>query len=479
MNLRAVLNVLGALLVFLGLSCALPIGFSIYFADDDFLALAQAALLTVGVGGILHFLNRQHSELRIREGFAIVTFGWIISATAGALPFCFYGNLTFTDAYFEIMSGFTTTGASILSNIEALPHGLQFWRCFTQWLGGMGIIVLSVAILPALGVGGMQLFKAEVPGPSHDKLKPRVQETAKTLWGVYVLLSGAETALLLLGGMNLFEALCHTFTTMATGGFSTRNASIGAYGHAYIDGVITFFMILAGTNFALHYSALHGRVSEYWRDSEFRFYLGIIAVFVIVILFDLLLRTGSSFGQALMQSSFQVASIVTTTGFATADFEKWPGLSQLLLMMLMLIGGCAGSTAGSVKAVRILIIFKYAFAELKRLIHPNAVIPVRLNGKTVSQEVIVKVLGFSVLYVVLLAVAAVLLCLMQIDLPTAVTGVMATLGNVGPGFGTVGPTENYGHLPVMAKWLLSFCMLLGRLEIFTVLVIFGRDFWIK
>jgi trk system potassium uptake protein TrkH len=480
MNIKGVVHVLGALLVFLGLSLLLPMAFSLYYNDGDFQALLYSLLIIISVGFLLWKLTPAHSEIRIREGFAIVSFGWLLLASFGTLPFVLSSvQISFTEAFFETMSGFTTTGATILTDIEALPHGVLFWRSLTHWLGGMGIIVLSLAILPMLGVGGMQLFKAEVPGPQVDKLRPRIQDTAKILWGVYVLFSIIETVLLMFGGMSLFDALAHTFGTMATGGFSTKNVGIEYFNSAYIEYVITFFMILAGTNFALHYRALRGQVKSYATNNEYRFYLGIILIVTLIIFFDTRLNYYSSSPEAIRKSIFQVTSLLTTTGYHTANYETWAVSSQLILLVLMFIGGSAGSTGGAIKVIRVFLTVKYGLMQLKRLVHPHAVIPVRLGNRTVPQETMTDVLGFLLLYLMIFVLASVIMSFLGLDLITAVSSVISTLGNIGPGVGTIGPTENYAHIPNLGKWLLSFLMLIGRLEIYTVLVIFNRDFWIK
>lgn len=480
MNVVLALRILGALLLYLAAALLVPLPFSLVFGDGAAGAFLGAAAISAGCGGILLVRCRTRGELSIREGFAVVTFGWVAFALFGALPYLLSGSIpSCIDALFETMSGFTTTGSTILADIEALPPSLLFWRSFTQWLGGMGIIVLSLAILPMLGVGGMQLFKAEVPGPTADRLTPRIQDTAKLLWGVYVLLSAVETGLLMAGGMSFFDALNHTFTTMATGGFSTRNASVGAYGSAYIDGVITLFMFLAGVNFSLHYLALRGRLGDFWRNEEFRFYLWLtLAVSAALTLFNL---TGpySSVFDSLRYSTFQVVSIMTTTGFATADYEQWPVICQYLLVACMFIGGCAGSTGGGMKVARVLLLFKHAHVQLYRLIHPRAVRLVKLGERPVDKEVMQSILGFFALYIGVFVGASLLMAALGMDLVSGGSAVVTALGNVGPGLGTVGPVQHFGEVHPLGKLLLAFCMLLGRLELFTVLVLFLPTFWRK
>ncbi len=480
MNARAVLRVLGGLALCAGATFILPIAFALHFGEGDVGALALAAAAHVGLGLVLWRLPIEAGELRIREGFAIVTFGWLLLTLLGTLPYLLCGKgIGFTDAFFETMSGYTTTGATILSNVESLPHGVLMWRSLTHWLGGMGIILLSLAILPMLGVGGMQLFKAEVPGPSVDKLQPRIQDTAKALWGVYALVTAAEAILLKLGGMSVFDSLCHTFGTVATGGFSTKNAGIAHFNSAYIESVITVFMLLAGTNFALHYRALRGHLSSYARNEEFRFYLAVVAGVSAMVCLDLTWRHGWPLADSVQKSLFQVSSLLTTTGYHSADYERWSPSSQLFLVSLMFLGGCAGSTGGGMKVVRVYLMVKYGLTQFKKLLHPHAVIPVRLGGKPVSAQTLMDIQGFLLLYVGVFLVASWAMSLLGLDFVTSFSSVISTLGNIGPGVGSVGPTENYAHIPWPGKWILSFLMLIGRLELYTVLVIFSQHFWTK
>jgi trk system potassium uptake protein TrkH len=396
----------------------------------------------------------------------------------GALPYLFAGTFSsLVNACFESTSGFTTTGATVVQNLEILPKGVLFWRSLTHWLGGMGIILLSMAILPMLGVGGMQLYRAEVPGPVPDRLKPRIRETAKTLWMVYVVISLLEVIFLLIGGMNLFDAICHTFGTMATGGFSTHNASIGHYGSAYIDGVITLFMLAAGANFALHYQLLLGNPRRYLQDREFRFYLFSILLMTGGVV---LLLWGKSYDSGMVSfryAIFQVTSILTTTGYVTADYEQWPLAVQYILFALMFFGGCAGSTGGSVKCIRILLLLKQAYKEIYRLIHPHAVSTIKLGKKTVPPDVMESVLGFSLVYLGIFVAASLLMSWLGLDFKSALASVAACIGNVGPGLGVVGPVNTYLPIVPTGKWILIFCMILGRLEIFTLLILFLPQFW--
>ncbi|MBD3385863.1 TrkH family potassium uptake protein [candidate division KSB1 bacterium] len=480
MNLKTVIHIIGILLFFEAVSMFAPLAFAFYYQDGDAWAIAASILITMLTGLIFYASTKTKPELRVREGFAIVVFGWATMAAFGALPFVLYGAVpSYTDAFFETMSGFTTTGASILTNIEVLPHGLLFWRSETHWLGGMGIIVLSLAILPFLGVGGMQLFKAEVPGPSPDKLKPRIKETAKILWGVYLVVTFAETLLLMFGGMSLFDALCHTFGTVATGGFSTKNASIAHFDSFYIEGIIILFMLIAGTNFSLHYRALKGEWKSYHKDREFRFYFLFILTCLLITAPIIYFSVNYSVVDSIRSAAFQVVSIVTTTGYATDDFEIWSSSGQFVMLILMFIGGCAGSTGGSIKIIRIMLLLKHGVTEIKKLLHPNAYIPVRLGGRVISPDVITNILAFFILYMLIFVGGSFCMALMGLDLITAIASVAATLGNIGPGLADVGPTDNYAAIPLAGKWLLSLFMLLGRLEIYTVIILFVPEFWKK
>jgi trk system potassium uptake protein TrkH len=439
-----------------------------------------SAALTLVFGFVAFKSTTFDHDLRPKEGFAVVTFGWLFFSMFGALPFILSGSIpSFTNAFFETMSGFTTTGATTLTDIEVVPHGILFWRSLTHWIGGMGIIVLSLAILPFLGVGGMQLFKAEVPGPVADRLTPRITETAKILWVVYVAFTAVETALLMLGGMTLFDALCHAFGTLATGGYSTQNASIGAYGSAYIDYVVIFFMLAAGTNFTLHYRFLKGDFKAYFRNQEFVFFISLVGVATLLIGIDTYIHLYKNILESLQKSLFQVASILTTTGYGTADYEQWSFSSQFILFTLMFFGGCAGSTGGGIKMVRIQLLAKFVFSEITRLIHPHAVVPVRMGNAAVPREVVANVVGFFILYVLIFVFGVFIMSSMGLDMPTSFGSVAATLGNIGPGLGGVGPTDNYAQIPAVGKWFLSLLMLMGRLEIYTVIILLSPSFWKK
>ena len=484
-SLKPTLGVLGRLLVFLAVVLLAPMGVGLYYAEASWWGFGATAMLSGACGAVLWWLNPARSEFGVRDGFVIVATAWFLLSLFGALPFVFTGVLdAYTDAFFETMSGFTTTGATILGGadtpeIEAVPNAFLFWRSLTHWLGGMGIIVLTLAILPFLGVGGMQLFKAEVPGPSADKLTPLVKGTAQRLWMIYVGFTVLEV-LLLLPAMSGFDAVNHAFATMATGGFSTENGSVGQYGSAYIEWVITAFMFLAGINFALHYRLLRGNRQALRGNTEFWTYATIIGLATLALSVALYAQTDGADGSlhdAVRTAAFQAVAIVTTTGFGTADYELWPLFASGVIFLLFFVGGMAGSTSGGVKVMRHVVMYRGFIRELKRLVHPHAVIPVRVGEKAVSPDIVTNILAFFVLYLGTVGMGVLLLSLLGIDLVTAITASLSSVGNIGPAFGTLGPTENYAHLPDLAKWLLALLMMIGRLELYTVFVLFVPDFW--
>lgn len=458
----------------------LSLAVSLFYNEGDTKAFLYSFLITSFIGGLaVIFTHKANKDFGKREGYIIVSLVWVVFSIFGSLPFLFSGAIpNYTNAFFETISGFTTTGASVLNNIEELPHGILFWRSLTQWMGGMGIIVLSLAILPFLGVGGMQLFSAEVPGLTPDKLHPRVKETAQRLWIIYVGFTVLEVLLLWAGEMNLFDAINHSLTTMATGGYSTKQASIAAFKMPYTHYVITLFMFIAGVNFTLSYFALKFQFKKIIKNEEFKVYSTIALVISVIIAFGLYFEKGNA-EQSFRDALFQVVSIVTTTGFVTADYLLWPPLLMALIFILMFVGGSSGSTGGGVKVIRVIVIIKNGYYELKRLIHPKAIIPMRLSKKTVPQPLVNNVLAFIVFYLLIFMFSSVIMTGMGLNMESAMGSVAATLGNIGPGLGSVGPVENFSHIPSAGKWLLSFLMLLGRLELFTVLIVFSPAFWKK
>ena len=435
--------------------------------------------------------HRDHEEAAgqdISAGFAIVTFSWIITALAGSLPFYLSGVIpNFTDAWFEAMSGVTTTGATIIGNpatlphlingIESMPHGVLFWRSFLQWIGGMGIIVFTIAILPLLGVGGVQLFKAEVPGPVADKIKPRVKETAKILWLVYIGFTFLQFLLLGFAGMPWFDSVCHAFTTMPTGGFSTQNASIAAYSNPTIHYIIIFFMFVAGVNFTLHFRAITGNYKSYFKDYEFKVYFLILFVATMFIFLNISFSNSDWSHNSFLISLFQSLALMTGTGYANADYELWPFFSQLLLFFMMFFGAMGGSTSGGMKIARVILLIKYAATETRRMLHSRAIIPIRIGDRTISDDVIRNTLGFFLIYLSFFVLTSLVLTALNYDFTSSLSVAASAIGNVGPAFGAFGPTDNYALLHPIGKWMMTFCMLLGRLEIFTIMVLFSRTFW--
>lgn len=479
MNIRSVVKVLGFLMLVTSGCLLLPALVAALYREPDWIWFLTSAGIGAVVGGTTLVVLRDAAALRVREGFAVVAFGWLSVGLLGALPFWISGQIpSFTDAAFESISGFTTTGASILTDIESRSHGVLFWRALTHWLGGMGIVLLAVAILPLLGVGGMQLFRAEVPGPVAERLTPRIRETAKLLWAVYFLLTVLEIASLMLAGMGPFDAVCHSFATMATGGFSNHNASVGGYATPAVEWIIIVFMFLAGANFSLHYLALTGRWRVYFRDEEFRFYASIV-IFCALVLAGVLLsiRFYPTWHGTLRHTLFQVTSILTTTGFGTADYLKWPPVAHAVLLLLMTVGGCAGSTGGGIKVMRVLILLRHAKLELKKMLHPRGVFNLWFNDRALSPSLQTNVLGFFLLYMMVYIAGVLILTFGGRDIVTSVGATAATLGNIGPGLGLVGPSSNYAFLMDWEKWLLVLFMLIGRLEIFTVIVLFLPGGW--
>ncbi len=480
MNIRAVAHLISFMLIGLALAMLFCMGIAVW--SDDPAAAVRALGLSGGIvvicGSLLWFFTRGPIELSRRDGFGIVTFGWLAAAVAGALPYLLSGVIAHpVSAFFESMSGLTTTGASVLTDLEGISRGILFWRALTHFFGGMGVLILVVAIIPFLGIGGMQIYRAEMPGPSKDRLSPRITTTAKLLWAVYVAMCIVQACLLMLGGMSVFDAFCHAFATMATGGFSTRSQSVGAFNSVYIEIVTIIFMFLAGVNFSLHYRTVTGNWRAYFRDTEFRFYC-LVWLTACVLLSGITWRTiYGGLGQALRAGFFQGTAILTTTGFVTEDFDLWPAAARTILVILMFFGGCAGSTGGGMKHLRILIVIKNILREIHLFMRPQAVVKVKVGGRTLSDSAISNITAFVILFLLMFAVNTLLMTFFTPDLKTALSSVIATMGNIGPGLGGVGPMVNYAEIPEAGKMLLSFCMLLGRLEMYTVLIVFLPGFW--
>ncbi|HOJ09130.1 MAG TPA: TrkH family potassium uptake protein [Clostridiales bacterium] len=501
MNFGIVVKVLGSLLIIEAAGMSLSLLVSIYFRQHDWLPFLISILLTALTGLAMLFFTTttkrairkrtrdtiegsvrnstgKKETIKTKEGLTIVTLGWILVSLFGSLPFIISGSIpSFVDAFFETVSGFTTTGATLIKDIEVLPYGILFWRSFTHWIGGMGILVFTVAVLPALGVGSFQIFKAESPGPIADRIVPRIRDTAKILYITYIFMTFVEVILLVIGGMSVYESFVHTFGTVGTGGFSTRNLSIGAFNSTYINIVIAVFMVLSSTNFSLYYMLYKGRWKEALKDQELRLFLGVIGVSVILIAINITGKFYTNIWKSLEHSFFQVSSIISTTGYATADFDQWPSFSKAILFMLMFIGGCAGSTGGGMTSARVLVMLKLIKREMQKVFHPRAVIPLKLVEKTLSTDIIHSISSFFVLYIVIFVVGTIALSLEGISLTSASSAVAATLGNVGPGFEVVGPVRNYSQFSIPGKLLMSALMLVGRLELFTVIALFNKRLW--
>ena len=489
MHYRSVLYILGNFLLLLSAAMVIPMLAAILINDgkplERFEVLAfggcVAGALIVGLA-LRSIFETSLSKVAHREGAAVVTFSWILFSLVGCLPYVITGCAGFTDAYFETMSGFTTTGATIFSGVEVLPAGIQLWRHQTQWMGGMGIVVLSVAVMPMLGAGGYRMFKAEAPGGStFERNMPRIKDTAKVLWGLYLGLSTLQTTLLWFGGMGLYDAVCHAFTTMSTGGFSTRSASVAAWPSPFIQWTIILFMYLAGANFDIFQQLLVGPRRGIFKNVELRVYT-YLALGATLLIFAVMHYQGGIKGgteSELRGAAFQVLSISTTTGYGTEDFDKWPNITRLTLLLMMFIGACTGSTAGGMKVARIVIFFRAALTELQRTVAPKAVLVVRVGDRSVDRETVSNALAFMLMWITLFTVITFALAAMGLDLLSAASGTVANLGNIGPGLGTVGPTQNFGHVPMAGKWLLIFAQLVGRLEVYSVLVLFLPRAWVR
>ena len=491
LNYRIIFHLMGLLLLCNGLFMVLATIVSGIYSDGATLNIALAAIVTMLVGVLSMFYSREHKkEVKRREGYIIVTFGWLVMSVSGMLPYLFSDSIPgVTNAFFETISGYTTTGASVIVNVEALPEGILFWRSLTNWIGGMGIIVLAVAILPLLGIGGMQLFAAEAPGPSGDKLHPRITDTAKRLWYIYLGYTLAETALLKLAGMTFFDAINHSLTTVSTGGFSTKNASMAYWNdQPLIQYIVILFMFLGGSNFVLGYYVFKGKIQKVIMDEEFKYYALFVALFAIltalVVYFKVEVPASdfhpmvSGEGEsAFRHSLFQVVSVVTTTGFVTADFTAWTPFLTILFVCLMFMGASSGSTSGGIKVIRHLLIIRNGVLEFKRTLHSSAIIPVRYNNKTVEEHIVFNIIGFFVLYMLMFIIGSLVFGALGLDFMSAVGGAASSLGNVGPALGTLNPMSNYNSLPDLGKWWSGFLMLLGRLELFTVLILFTPYFW--
>ncbi len=484
MFVRLSLYAFGVFIKFFGILMLVPLLCALVYGESEqYHAFLLSSLITTGAGYFIAVLNKSAEEIKDinrKTGFLVVSLCWLGAGIFGALPYLLTETFSSpADAFFEAVSGFTTTGASVIPDLTSLPRSILFWRDFTQWLGGMGIVLLGIAILPRLSVGGMQIMGLEAPGPTTEKLTPKIAETAKKLWAVYVILSLILVVLLFLEGMPLYDSILNTFGTMSTGGFSPNSASIGGYNNVYFEITITVFMFLAGVNFVLHFCAYKGNLGRIIRSSELKFYCLLVVIFIVISTQDIWGKTYPDFWQSLRYSSFQVISILTTTGFATADFNLWPPFTSFLLLLLMFLGGCSGSTSGSIKMIRILVLVKKGYKEIKNLIYPRGVFPVRIDGKPVDESIISGITSFFLLYIFIAGCATLILLILQngISIITAFSACAATLGNIGPGLEQVGPMENFSFFNVPSKFFLSLLMLIGRLELYAILVVLTPAFW--
>lgn len=480
MNYRMILRVLAVVVLILSLFMLTPLIVSLiyeeYYLLDDFIIPIVVAALPSCI--VLLIVKTDISHMHNRDGFLLVVIVWLVASLYGSFPFFTSGEIpSFVDALFESASGFTTTGSSILADVEGKSRAILFWRSLTHWLGGMGIISLAVAILPILGVSGLQLLRAEMPGPEVERLTPRITRTAVILWVIYMLITAVETLLLMLGGMDLFDAMTNSFGTLATGGFSTMNASIAAFHSAYIDNVVTIFMLLSGINFTLYYQIIQRRFRSVYQNTELRAYLAIYAIATCVVVFSLHGNAYSSYGESLRYGSFQVATLMTSTGFATANFDTWPSLAKSILLIMLFIGGCVGSTSGGIKMLHVVALVKQAFNEIKYLIHPRGVFLFKLNGRVVNKSFIYSIISFVFLYITIVLISTVVVSSSGIDLISSMSASLACIGNIGPGFGAVGPTQNFGFLPSAIKIWLVIIMIVGRLEVYTFIIILTPYYW--
>ena len=480
-NTKVIINIVGILLIINGLLMLTALPFSFYYNESSWFEISISSVINLIFGFILYFLTRNYStnNLKKRDGYLIVTSSWISLSLFGMIPYVLTNQIpTFTDAFFESVSGYTTTGATILDDIGgSLDYGLMYWRSLTQYMGGMGIIVLAVAILPFLGIGGMQLFVAEAPGISPDKLSPRITDTAKRLWIIYISFTIILFFLLYAEGMNFFEAVNHSMTTMATGGFSTKNESIGYFESPLIQYTIIFFMALSATNFTLIYFGLKLRFRKIFQNEEFRYYISFLALITLIVFVSLVIIDDSEIEKSFRTALFNVVAIITTTGYASADFTEWNTFLTILFFLLMFFGATAGSTSGGVKIIRHIILLKNSFVELKKQLHPSAIIPVRFNGNVVNRDIITNILAFVILYIFIFSIGTVCMALTGVDFITAIGSAGSAIGNVGPGIGDVGPAETYSSIPTTGKYILCVLMFIGRLELFTVLLILTPYFW--
>lgn len=478
-NFKTIIRIIGVLLLLETVMFFACSGVSYYYGEGDMLDFWKAGGITAGVGLLLAAIGKGgDKQLTRRDGYVLVSLAWVAFSLFGMLPFYIGGYIpNVTDAFFETMSGFSSTGATILNNIESLPHGILFWRSMTQWIGGLGIIMFTIAILPIFGVSGLQVFAAEASGPTHDKVHPRIGITAKWIWSIYAGITGILVVLLMLGGMNWFDSVCHAFATTGTGGFSTKQASVAYYNSPYIEYVISAFMFISGINFTLLLLFVNRKFKKFIGNAELKWYFGSVVFFTVLIAVILHYTSTMGVEESFRKSLFQVISLHTSTGFATDDYMTWTPVLWGLLTIIMLMGACAGSTTGGLKCIRMVILTKVSRNEFKHILHPNAILPVRVNKQVISPYIVSTVLAFCFLYIVIITISVLLMMAMGVGFEESIGCVVSSIGNMGPGLGETGPAYSWSALPAMAKWLLAFLMLLGRLELFTVLLLFTPDFW--
>ena len=480
MNYKMILKVLGDVLLYEGLILIIPFIVSIYYKEGDSNAFFISIITTLIFGLILKLIKVKNKDMYAKEGFVIVGLSWIIISIFGALPFFLSGAIpSFIDAFFETVSGFTTTGATILKEIESLPNGILFWRCFTHWIGGMGFLIFILAIAPTLGLNSIHLLRAESPGPSPGKIVPKISKTAKILYIIYIVLTIIQIILLKLSGLNLYDSVIHSLSTAATGGFSNMNSSVAAFNNPTAEWIITIFMILCGINFVFYFYLVKGQLKSFFKSEELIYYIIIIAISTILITINIIDFNKGNINDSLRQASFQVSSIITTTGYATVDYNLWPTLSKIVILILMICGGMAGSTSGGIKVIRIVIVLKAIRREIDKILHPKRIKKVKIDGKILEEDIISEVFLFIGAYVVISLIGMLIVSFDGFDLVTTSTSVLATITNVGPGFDMIGPTGNFSIFSGLSKLVLSFCMLAGRLELYPMLILFSKSIWKK
>lgn len=478
-NFKTIIRIIGILLLLETVMFLVCSSVSFYYRESDMLDFWKAGGITAGIGLLLAALGKGgERQLTRRDGYVLVSFAWVAFSLFGMLPFYIGGYIPdIANAFFETMSGFSSTGATILDDIESLPHGILFWRSMTQWIGGLGIIMFTIAVLPIFGVSGLQVFAAEASGPTHDKVHPRIGITAKWIWSIYAGITALLVGLLMLGGMDWFDSICHAFATTGTGGFSTKQASVAYYKSPYIEYVISIFMFISGINFTLLLLFVNRKFKKFIGNAELKFYFGSVVLFTAVIAIVLYYTSPMGMEESFRKSLFQVISLQTSTGFATDDYMQWTPVLWGLLTIIMLMGACAGSTTGGLKCIRMVILTKVSRNEFKHILHPNAILPVRINKQVISPSIVSTVLAFCFIYIAIIVISTLLMMAMEVGAEESMGCVISSIGNMGPGLGKTGPAYSWNALPDAAKWLLSFLMLLGRLELFTVLLLFTPDFW--